>query len=67
MYNQEQFLAEKFSNFLRAWGEFHYIYTETDISEQCMNNVLAVFDPNVVELTISKEDDHYELHGRIKR
>ena len=67
MYNQEQFLAEKFSNFLRAWREFHYIYTEADISEQCMNNVLAVFDPNVVELTISKEDDNYELHGRIKR
>ena len=67
MYNQEQFLVEKFSNFLRARGEFHYIYTESDISEQCMNNVLGVFDPNVVELIVSKEDDHYELHGRIKR
>lgn len=67
MYNQEQFLIEKFSNFLRAWGEFHYIYTEADISEQCMNNVLAAFEPNVVELTISKEDNLYELHGRLKR
>lgn len=67
MYNQEQFLVEKFSNFLRAWGEFHYIYTEADISEQCMNNVLAAFEPNVVELTISKEDNLYELHGRLKR
>lgn len=67
MYNQEQFLVEKFSNFLRAWGEFHYIYTDAEISEQCMNNVLAVFDPNIVELNLIKEDDHYELHGRIKR
>lgn len=67
MYNQEQFLVEKFSNFLRAWGEFHYIYTDADISEQCMNNVLAAFEPSMVELTISKEDGHYELHGRLKR
>ena len=67
MYNQEQFLVEKFSNFLRAWGEFHYIYTEADISEQCMNNVLANFNSDAIEFTISKEDNCCELHGRMKQ
>lgn len=67
MYNQEQFLANKFANFLQSWGEFHYVYKEAEISDECMQHVLEEFNKDLVEFVLEKEEDGQRtITGRIK-
>lgn len=65
MYNQEQYLAQKFLRMLESWGSFTYVYTDDEISEQCLNNVIAMFDSTCVEIKLTNEDGYKEIYGRV--
>lgn len=68
MYNQEQFLADKFARFLRSWGAFHYVYQEADISDECMQHIMEFFNKDIIEFTLEKEENGQRtITGRIKQ
>lgn len=67
MYNQELYLAEKFLKMLSAWGVCQYSYKTSEISDQCMDNVIKILSQEPrLELQILEEDDHKIFFGKVK-
>lgn len=67
MYNQELYLAEKFLKMLSAWGVCQYCYKTSEISDQCMDNVMKILSQkSSLELQILEEDDYKIFFGKVK-
>ena len=67
MYNQELYLAEKFLKMLSAWGVCQYCYKTSEISDQCMDNVMKILSQKLsLELQILEEDDYKIFFGKVK-
>lgn len=67
MYNQELYLAEKFLKMLSAWGVCQYYYKTSEISDQCMDNVMKILSQKLhLELQILEEGDHKIFFGKVK-
>lgn len=69
MYNQENYLAEKFFHNIRMLGYCYYIYHPSEISEQCMNNVIQLLNQATNQLDIQifdEEDGSKVFYARVK-
>ena len=67
MYNQELYLAEKFLKMFSAWGVCQYCYKTSEISDQCMDNVMKILSQkSSLELQILEEDDYKIFFGKVK-
>lgn len=70
MYNQERFLAEKFFRLIRSYGYCYYIYSPSEISEQCMTNAIQILNQITVNQldfqTFDEEDGSKIFYARVK-